>query len=154
MRKLALLVVLAVATCAAPAFAQQLVTVKTVTQTLSASAPSTALDGVDISNALGFAVVVSAASGQTISGGSLLCYWYVPFATAGATCSSGTACTYRWARCASGLDFTPRTSVRDAPSLGYEVPVGVSRVHFITSSVTVSSGSTVEVTLVVRRRPQ
>lgn len=149
MKRLGIFVALAGLALGAPAFAQQtsrLVT-KTVSFGLSASAPSLATDGVDISNAQGFAVVVSAPAAQTITGGSLLCYWYVPVTGA----ESSTGVTYRWAQCAAGQDFTPRTGGRDAPSGDYQPLVGVSRVFFRTSSVTVSSGSAVDVTLVVRK---
>jgi hypothetical protein len=145
MKRLGLLLALALAT---PALGQAVV-VKTLTgQALSMSAPTLATDGVDLTNAQGFAVVVSAESTRTITGGSLLCYWYVP--VTGQTSSTGV--TYRWTRCAAGLDFTPRTGARDAPSLDYEPLVGVSRVAFVTSSVTVSAGTTVDVTIIVRKR--
>lgn len=141
-------ILLLVALLAGPALGQTNVTVKSTSFALSASAPTLATDGVDISDAQGFAVVVSADSAQTITGGSLLCYWYVPVTSK----DSSTGVTYRWAQCATGFDFTPRTGGRDAPSADYEPLVGVSRVFFRTSSVTVSGGTTVNVTLVVRKR--
>lgn len=120
----------------------------TTTQNLTGSAPTLATEGVDLSDALGYAVVVSAASGQTISGGSLLCYYY------GAVGSGpGGSGTRRWMRAAQ-FDFTPATSVRDAPSGDFATPAGFGRIHYVPSSVTVSSGTTVDVTIAVRRRIQ
>lgn len=119
------------------------------TQNLTGSAPTLVTDGVDLKNAIGFTVVVSAASGQTITGGSLVCYYYGAVSTAG-----GDAATMRWMLCPTSLNFTPATGGRDAPSGDYQPLTSFGRIFFMPSSVTVSSGTTVDVTITVRRRIQ
>lgn len=149
MKKLGILVAVVGLAVAVPAAAQNRVYSKTTTQNLTGSAPTLATEGVDLTNALGYNVVVSAAAAQTITGGSLLCYFYGPVV---ASVASGTAPTQRWMRCPSSLDFTPGTGVRDAPSGDFQTPVGFGRIHYVPSSVTVSSGTTVTVTITARTR--
>lgn len=149
MKRLGTLAAVLALALAVPALAQQRVFSKTFTQNLTGSAPTLATDGVDLTNAAGYSVVVSAASGQTITGGTLLCYYS---GSVSANAVSGTAPTQRWMRCPSTLDITPGTSVRDAPSGDFEVLVGFGRLKYVPSSITVSSGSTVDVTITVRLR--
>jgi hypothetical protein len=119
----------------------------TTTHNLTGSPPTLSTDGASIDAADGFNVTVSANSGQTITGGSLLCYFYGAVSSSG----SGSPPTRRWMRCPAVLDFTPGTSVRDAPSGDYQTPVGWGRIAYIPSAVTVSGGSTVTVTIAVRK---
>jgi hypothetical protein len=121
----------------------------TTTQNLTGSAPTLSTDGADLTNALGFIVTVTANTGQTITGGSLLCYYYGAVSTAG-----GNAATKRWMRCPTTLDFTPATGAQDAPSGDFQTLVGYGRIQYVPSSVTVSSGTTVGVTITVRKRVQ
>lgn len=123
--------------------------VKTFTQNLTGSAPTLASDGVDLDGAAGWSVTVSAPSGQTISGGSLLCYFYAPVSSTG---NEGAAVTRRWTPCKSDLNVTPSTGVRDPPSLNFKSYVGGGRLKYIPSSITLSgAGTTVDVTIEVRR---
>lgn len=128
--------------------AQNAVLSVSLSSALTGSTPALVSDGASLENASGYTVVLSAPSGQTITGGSLLC-WYYGCVTAG---GSGTACTRRWMRCPASLDFTPATGVRDAPSGDYITPTGAGRITYVPSSVTVSSGSTVVTTITVRKK--
>lgn len=119
---------------------------KTLRQNLTGSAPTLATDGVDIAGSAGFVVTVSADAAQTITGGSLLCYYYGPVNV------SGTQPTFRWMRCPTSLDFTPATGARDAPSGDYQPTASVGRVFFMPSSLTVSGGTQVDVTITSRKR--
>lgn len=139
--------IIATLALALPALGQTRLFSVTSTHNLTGSAPTLATDGAAIDGALGFSVVVSANAAQTITGGSLLCYYYGAVSSGG----SGTTPTRRWMRCPSALDFTPGTSVRDAPSGDYETPVAWGRIAYIPSSVTVSGGTTVAVTITVRK---
>ena len=145
MRKLLLLLTL----FSVPALAQGTgpFTSKTFTQALTGSAPTLATDSVDLGGAAGFVVVVSANAGQTITGGSLLCYYLG--AVSGQTLQGGP--TQRWMRCPTSLDFTPATGVRDAPSGDYSTPASYGKIKFVPSAITVSGGTTVDVTITVRK---
>lgn len=95
----------------------------------SGSAPTADTDGVALGPiGQGFAVIVSADSGQTLSGaGTLLAYVY-------------SGAVGRWIRCAD-LDITVGTSgVRDLTFNAIWVAGRKGRVAFVPSSVTVSSG--------------
>lgn len=148
MRTLLAFVLLALVS--APSFAQNTGTESfsvSSTQNLTGSAPTLDTDGANLANALGYVVVVSAASGQTITGGNLLCYYQGAVAAGG-----GNAGTRRWMRCPSTLDFSPATGGRDASSGDFTTPVGFGRIQYVPSSVTVSGGTTVTVTISVRKR--
>lgn len=107
------------------------------TQALTRAAPTAATEGASLAGATGYRVTVSAPSGQTITGGSILCYTYNPTLK-------------RWARCKSAFDITLLTGVRDSPSEEFKVAVGGGRVLFATDSVTLSGGTTVVVTIDVK----
>lgn len=146
--KLSRLLVLSLAVLAGPAFAQSNLQVTTSSSALTGSAPTVDTDGISINGALGFAVIVSADAAQTITGGSLLCYYYGPVSSGA---GSGAGVTFDWMRCPTGFDFTPATGARRAASGDYETLVGWGRIAFVPSSVTVSGGTTVSVTVAVRR---
>jgi hypothetical protein len=139
---------------AAPALAQTVsktYLVETFTQNLTGTAPTAADDGVSLEKAEGWAVTVSAPSGQTISGGSLLCYYLAAVSSTG---NLGASVTRRWTRCKSDLDVTPSTGTRDPPSLNFRSYVGAGRIKYVPSSITLSgAGTTVDVTIEVRRAP-
>lgn len=144
------LLVLLAALATVPAFAQANGTAagRTFSSALTGSAPTLADDGVDLSGASGYVVVLSAPASQTITGGSLLCYYRGCVAWN----SAGNAClTLRWMRCPSSLDFTPGTGVLDAPSGDFSTPAGYGRIKYVPSSVTVSSGSTVTISITARK---
>lgn len=123
---------------------------KTFTQTLTGSAPTLATDGISLDGAEGWSVTVSAPSGQTISGGSLICYFYAPVSSSGI---HGSEVTRRWTLCASALNVTPATGSRDPPSLNFLSSVRGGRIAYVPSSITLSgAGTTVDVTIEVRRR--
>jgi hypothetical protein len=144
--KKALAVVLCLWAGAALAQGASTAVTKTFRQNLTGTAPTSATDGVDISGAAGFVVIVSADLAATLTGGSLLCYYY------GAVNVSGTQPTFRWMRCPTSLDFTPGTGVRDAPSGDYETPAGFGKIKYMPSAITVSGGTQVDVTITVRKR--
>lgn len=135
-----------------PAFAQNISSTyvaKTFTQNLTGSAPTLADDGVSLDKATGWSVTVSAPSGQTISGGSLVCYFYAPVSATGIP---GAAVTRRWTPCKSDLNVTPATGGRDPPSLNFKTHVGAGRIKYVPSSITLSgAGTTVDVTIEVRK---
>lgn len=121
---------------------------KSETHSLSGTAPSEATQGIETSGTEGATCVISAPSGQTISGGSLLCYYYGPVSVN----ADGTVAERRWMRYAAG-DFTPATGQRDAASGDNAVYVGAGRLTWVPSGITLSGvGTTVTVTLVSRRR--
>jgi hypothetical protein len=113
---------------------------------LSASAPSAATDGISVDSGMACACVLSADSGATITGGSLLGYVYMPVTSN----ADGTPATFRWFPFAA-LNWTPETGARDAASGDKDVLTGVGRVAWRTSSVTVSAGTTVTLTMISRR---
>lgn len=102
-------------------------------QALSASAPSADTDGMPLDGLDAFTVVVEANSTKTLSGGSIVFYMYDDLTAA-------------WFRCTE-LDWTiAPTSVRRS-AVNYTV-AGTrrgTRVCPVTSSVTVSGGTTVRV---------
>lgn len=121
----------------------------TFTQNLTGTAPTVNLaDGAPLSEATGYTVVVSAPSGQTITGGGLTCHYKgVVFA------GTGVARTHRWFPCPTVLNFTPQTGARDASSGDYPASTGVGSVKYVPAGITLSgAGTTVDVTICVRRR--
>ena len=125
---------------------------RATTHALTGSAPTLDTDGADLTNAMGYDVVVSAENTRTLStvGSGLLCYYLGAVAT-----GSGAAATKRWMRCPTSLDCTNfPTGGRDGPCGSFTTPVGFGRVSYVPSAVTVSGGSTVDVTITVRRRLQ
>lgn len=112
----------------------------TFTQNLTGSAPTLATDGASLNGASHFQVVVSAVEGQTLSGaGSLHCYYRSTKAA-------------RWMRCRSDFDITVNVAgVRDLPSRAFEAFPG-GRIMYVPSGVTVSGGTTVDVTIEVGTR--
>lgn len=112
----------------------------TTTQALTGAAPTLGTQGISLfksaGKANGYRVIVSAVSGQTVLGGSLLCYyWSYPL--------------LRWMRCDPALDVTlTGGGTRDAVSFDYE-SMGFGRVYFATNGVAVSGGTTVNVTIEV-----
>lgn len=153
MRAFALLLLLSLT--AAPALAQSSADCRTATQLLTGSAPTATQDGVTLSEATGYVVVVSAPAGQTISGGSLLCYYLgVVSAPAAGAAPGSSSITTRWMRCDTALDITPTTGVRDYAKPDYTSTAGMGKVKYVPSSITLSgAGTTVDVTVCVRRRP-
>lgn len=145
---------LAVALGALPALAQSndgLYKAKTFTQNLTGSAPSAADDGIELAGMVGWSVTVSAPSGQTITGGSLTCYFYAPVSSTGGTRA---AVTRRWTPCDSRLNITPTTGVRDPPSLNFVTYVRSGRIAYVPNAITLSgAGTTVDVTIEVRKAP-
>lgn len=119
--------------------------VDTSRQNLTGTAPTAATDGISLLNATGYTVTVSADSAQTITGGSLLCYYL------GAVNFSGSEPTMRWMRCPTGLDCTPATGARDASCGDFEPLTGFGKIKYIPSSITVSGGTQVDVTITVKR---
>jgi hypothetical protein len=109
-------------------------------------APSSATDGVSLVDATGYTVTVSADAAQTITGGSLLCYYY---ACVDWNSASNVCATSRWTRCAE-LDITPSAGLRDPPGYDREVVVGWGRVMYV-PNVTASGGTHVNVTIIARR---
>jgi hypothetical protein len=113
------------------------------TQTIaSATVPSEALDGLDLSDVASVILTVAAATSQTFSGaGSFMCYMY-------------DATIARWGRCPE-LDYAVTvSSVRDIYSGEFQVAGGRGRrIAWIpTSTVTVSGGTTVVVTVLASRK--
>lgn len=104
--------------------------------------------GIAVDNSLGVSCVFSAASGQTITGGTFDAYAMV-VVTAN---KDGSPATYRWMRYPD-LDFTPTVfTVRDIPT-GDKTPyTGIGRVAWLPNAVTLSSGTTVEACYTARRR--
>jgi hypothetical protein len=106
----------------------------TESQALSRAAPTLATEGISLADIRGYRVVASAGAAATITGGSLLCYYYSPN-------------TARWARCSAALDLTLATGARDSVSADFRVAAGAGRLLYAASSVTLSSGSAVVVTV-------
>lgn len=102
--------------------------VKAVCTTGTESAPTTSAHGALISDVGGFVVVIEAAAGQTVSGGTLLAYAYNDI--------SGV-----WARVPE-LDLAvPATALRSYAFSGFTVTAGRGRFAYVPSGVTISSGS-------------
>lgn len=100
---------------------------------LTATAPSAAGDGVDISGVTGIRLIVSAPAGQTITGGFLDCFYRSP----------ALARWTPWVQTA----ITLRTGERDAPSFDYPFEVSQGRFACRARGVTLSgAGTTVDVT--------
>lgn len=118
-------------------------------QALTASAPSASTDGVPLDGLKALTVIVEANSGQTLSGGSLICNIYDPVVAGWSraitlTFSVDPASGIR--RTVAGID---PNGLQDGIGGGFQVPVKGhrpgARISFTTSSVTVSGGTTVRV---------
>lgn len=107
------------------------------TQALSRAAPTLATEGMNLNGVVGYQVTISAPVGQTITGGTLQCYFM-------------STLTARWARCPASFDLTPSTAVRDWTSPSFTVVVGMGRLLYAATSITISAGSTVVVGLEAR----
>lgn len=119
----------------------------------------TSTSGADLTNALGFNVVLSAdrtdgGSQTLISTGTLDCCAYLPVSSGG----SGTARTSRWMDCPSSLDLTVSsfcgTGARDCSSGDFEPLASEGRIAFVGNALLVDGGATVTTTISVRRRLQ
>lgn len=111
----------------------------TENQILSRAAPTLVTEGMSLQNIAGYQITITAPSGQTITGGTLECYYMSTY-------------TFRWARCSSSMDLTPRTGGRDWTSPNVEVAVGLGRVLYAAASITLSGGTTVDVSIEARGR--
>lgn len=101
---------------------------KVVCTTGTETAPSGVTAGADMSGTSGFALVIEAVSGQTVSGGTLLAYTYNDL--------SGT-----WVR-NRGLDQpVPAFAEIGHGFEGFSVTSARGRVAYVPSGVTISSGS-------------
>lgn len=113
----------------------------TTTQNTTGSAPTLVTQGASMAGAKKYRVTISAESGQTLSGaGSELCYfWNIDLA--------------RWARCSTLLDIslTGISGVRDYTATGFIVDVPRGRIFYMPSGVTVSGGTTVNVSIEMSR---
>lgn len=119
----------------------------------------TSTSGADLTNALGFNVVLSAdrtdgGSQTLISTGTLDCCAYLPVSTG----RSGVARTYRWMDCPSSLDLTVSsfcgTGARDCSSGDLQPVTGEGRIAYVGNALLVDGGATVTTTINVRRRLQ
>lgn len=147
------LLALAVALVGLPALAQNnssTYVAKTFTQTLTGAEPTLETDGVSLDGVEGWAVTISAPSGQTLTGGGAGCRYYGPVSSTGIW---GAAPTRRWMNCNSALNVTATTGVRDSPSLNFVSYVRGGRIAYVANAVTLSgAGTTVDITIEVRRR--
>lgn len=113
--------------------------------------------GADMTNSIGYNVVVSAdradAGVQTLfQAGSELCCAYLPVSSG----AIGTARTSRWMSCPGSLNLSLASichfGARDCSSGDYETLVGQGRITFVPSGVLVDGGNTATTTINVRRR--
>ncbi len=111
------------------------------------AAPTLATEGIDVSMAEGVQVILSAESTRTISSGTLNGYAYAPVAVS----ADGKPTTFRWMRFPA-LDLTPGTGARDWPSGDIVIAAGVQRLKWVQNTIAVSAGSTVNTTLIARKR--
>ena len=97
---------------------------------LTAAAPASANDGVDITGATGMRVILKG-NGGNLTGGKLRCYWYDP--------------TEGWMR-SPELDLTVDAGP-NAKQVWPDLEIGVQngRVAFVPNAVTLSAGTTVDV---------
>lgn len=108
-----------------------------ITGTACTSLGST--DGVDLTNATGWRVIATAPTGQTFTGGS-------------ATCCFRSKTVGRWMECPAGLNLTTTSGKRDVTSPDQDVMVGMGRLKFVGNAVTLSSGTTFDLTYEVSQR--
>lgn len=117
---------------ALPATGSELLRVATTPAANStANVPSLATDGVDITFARGVRCILSADSGQTLTGGSVRVWLFEP----------GLG---RWVL--GNTSESVGTGLRDFGTSDYEVAVGYGRIFFEALSVTVSAGALNQVT--------
>lgn len=110
------------------AFALHTDSVATTSGSRAAPTATDGTEGMSLKSVKGFRVIVSAASGQTLSGGGNMLAWCFVEPLG------------RWCRNPQ-LDFAvSATSVRDMCSPDFEVGVGEALVVFQASSVTASGG--------------
>lgn len=119
--------------------------------------PTLASDGVDLTGATGWQVILSAEDGGVFAGGgSALCYYYAT------TYSSGRPYTdpsQRWMRCRTDFDVTPTALVRDTPSPQFVSGVGSGRIAYFPNALGITrfdggyldAGAGVDITIEVRR---
>lgn len=114
---------------------------------LGTAAPS--LIGIDISNARGVTGVLDSGFGHTITAGALRCYVYVPVLSN----SIGDASTFAWtAYNALDMDALVSTVAERYFPFGDKVAfTGVGRIIWLPDAVTISAGTTVNITLTARR---
>jgi hypothetical protein len=92
--------------------------------------------GADLTNAAGFRVIASAPTGQTFTGGTAVCCLWDPTLV-------------RWMDCDSKMTLTLVSGKRDVPSLDFRTSAAAGAVQYLGSSITVSSGTTFDMTYVV-----
>jgi hypothetical protein len=132
-----------------PLFAKTVTTGSSSPFTGTACTSLTATDGVSLDGVSGYSVTVSAASGQTLSGGgSVQCCVYKAVSSTGAP---GPAPTKRWMACDAAFHFTPAASVRDYTAPEFEALVGGGRLYYRAAAVTTSGGTTLDITIQTRR---
>ncbi len=124
------------------------------------TAPSgicTAAQGVDMSMATGWQVILSADAGDTFAGGGqALCYYC---ATTYASGQVGSATTNQWCRCPTQFDVTPTAGVQISPSIQFTSSVGAGRIFYLPVAIGVIRPDAgyrdagVDVTIQVQRHP-
>lgn len=85
--------------------------------------------GVDLTSVNGWRAIASAPAGQTFTGGTAQCCFY-------------SATNARWSNCDSKLNLTLTSGARDVVGLDNRSSVGMGRLHYVGSSVTLSGGTT------------
>jgi hypothetical protein len=90
--------------------------------------------GMDLSLVSGFRIVLTAADGTTITGGTIVLYLQP-------------VSNFLWTPSPTTLTFTPSTGSRTAISEDYETLVGAGRIIAVTSSITLSAGTTINVAI-------
>lgn len=154
--KKALLVILALAAAAALAQSTSSFSVSGSTNlTMTCvDAGLVATSGADLTNAIGYAVVVSAdrvdGGVQTLfASGTESCCVYLPV-------TGGASRTYRWLACPSTFDMAMSsvcvTGARDCASGDYQPLTSEGRVAYVNNGLLVDGGLTATTTITVRRR--
>lgn len=129
--------------------------------------PTSSLDGVNVENAKGYRVVLSAGNaadaGTTAflgAVGAAYCWAYMPVYSTGV---SGSSVTRRWMRCAgstedgtspwaaSPLDVAAVNGRRDVVSYDFEIPVGAGRIDYVPRGISTDGGVSVTATIEVKR---
>lgn len=105
----------------------------------------TSTSGIDIGKGGAVAVVLSAlTAGQTITGGNLRCYVFMPVQAV--TVDGGSQPAMAWIPY-SALDFAPQTGNQFAASGDKQILTGVGRIVWVPDAITVSAGATITTTL-------
>lgn len=121
-----------------------------LTQDCSADAGA----GVDLSGAVGYIVTTSAdrtdGGLQTLLSGTTKCCVYAAVSSGG----SGVNATKRWMPCSTALDVALADGAgrRDFSSAEFESVVGAGKVDYVPSAILVDGGTSVSVTITVRKR--